>query len=124
MSLTLTDATAADAKPLARILGDWVRETGWMPVLHDRAADRAFLRRMVASHRVLVARDPDWYFRLVPTGLADTRVPGATREELTPLPRLMAPGKDAGSCAFVVCFDVGRLHPFLPTINRSRSWLP
>jgi uncharacterized membrane protein SpoIIM required for sporulation len=31
---------------------------------------------------LLVARDTDWYYRLVPTGLADTRVPGATREEL------------------------------------------
>lgn len=31
---------------------------------------------------LLVARDTDWYYRLVPTGLADTRVPGASREEL------------------------------------------
>lgn len=31
---------------------------------------------------LLVARDEAWYFRLVPSGLADTRVPGASREEL------------------------------------------
>ncbi|WP_296720836.1 stage II sporulation protein M [Erythrobacter sp.] len=31
---------------------------------------------------LLVARDEAWYYRLVPGGLADTRVPGASREEL------------------------------------------
>lgn len=31
---------------------------------------------------LLVARDTDWYYRLVPTSLADTRVPGASREDL------------------------------------------
>ena len=31
---------------------------------------------------LLVAQDEEWYYRLVPGGLADTRVPGATREAL------------------------------------------
>lgn len=31
---------------------------------------------------LLVARDQDWYFSLVPTQFADTRVPGASREAL------------------------------------------
>ena len=31
---------------------------------------------------LLVAQDEAWYYRLVPSGLADTRVPGASREEL------------------------------------------
>jgi uncharacterized membrane protein SpoIIM required for sporulation len=31
---------------------------------------------------LLVAQDEAWYYRLVPGGLADTRVPGASREEL------------------------------------------
>jgi uncharacterized membrane protein SpoIIM required for sporulation len=31
---------------------------------------------------LLVAQDENWYYRLVPGGLADTRVPGATREQL------------------------------------------
>jgi GNAT superfamily N-acetyltransferase len=53
----LTPAVPRDAVALARILGDWLRGTGWMPVLHTRAEDLAFLRRMIASHRVLVARD-------------------------------------------------------------------
>ncbi|MBK8440085.1 MAG: GNAT family N-acetyltransferase [Rhodobacter sp.] len=59
MSLTLSPATPRDAAPLARILGDWLRGTGWIPVLHNRGEDLGFLRRMIASHRVLVARDPD-----------------------------------------------------------------
>lgn len=31
---------------------------------------------------MLVARDQEWYYALVPTQFADTRVPGATREQL------------------------------------------
>jgi uncharacterized membrane protein SpoIIM required for sporulation len=31
---------------------------------------------------LLVAQDEAWYYRLVPGGLADTRVPGASREQL------------------------------------------
>jgi uncharacterized membrane protein SpoIIM required for sporulation len=31
---------------------------------------------------LLVARDEAWFYRLVPGGMADTRVPGATRDEL------------------------------------------
>ena len=57
--MILSPATPADAAPLAQILGDWLRGTGWIPVLHDRAADLGFVARMIASHRVLVARDPD-----------------------------------------------------------------
>lgn len=58
MTLDLSPATPRDAVPLARLLGDWLRETGWIPVLHNRGEDLSFLRRMIASHRVLVARDP------------------------------------------------------------------
>lgn len=58
-TVALTDALPEDAAPLARILGDWLRGTGWMPVLHSRAEDIAFLSRMIASHRVLVARDAE-----------------------------------------------------------------
>ena len=42
MGFTITDASPTDAAPLARSLGDWVRETGWMPILHSRDEDRAF----------------------------------------------------------------------------------
>lgn len=57
MSVTLSPAEPRDAVALARILGDWLRGTGWIPVLHNRGEDLSFLRRMIASHRVLVARD-------------------------------------------------------------------
>ncbi|GAB1364481.1 hypothetical protein MASR1M32_37170 [Rhodobacter sp.] len=57
IAFTLSEATPEDAVPLARILGDWLRETGWMPVLHSREEDIGFLQRMIASQRVLVARD-------------------------------------------------------------------
>ncbi len=58
MSLELSPAVPRDAVALARILGDWLRGAGWIPVLHNRGEDLSFLRRMIASHRVLVARDP------------------------------------------------------------------
>ncbi|MFZ1467750.1 MAG: GNAT family N-acetyltransferase [Paracoccaceae bacterium] len=52
----LSDASPDDAVPLARILGDWLRATDWMPVLHNRGDDLGFVRRMIGSHRVFVAR--------------------------------------------------------------------
>lgn len=59
ITISLSDASPEDAVPLACILGDWLRGTGWMPVLHDREQDIAFLSRMIVSHRVLVARDAE-----------------------------------------------------------------
>lgn len=50
-------ATPEDASALARILGDWVRETGWMPVLHTREEDEGFLSRLIAGTEVTVAED-------------------------------------------------------------------
>ncbi|MGL4239009.1 GNAT family N-acetyltransferase [Tabrizicola sp.] len=52
----ITDASPGDAGPLALILGDWVRETGWMPVLHSREEDVGFLSGLIESHVVRVAR--------------------------------------------------------------------
>lgn len=67
----------------------WFREFlfgGWSRAVREIWLDTCIaLFVMVAGALVgwlLVARDTDWYYRLVPTGLADTRVPGATREEL------------------------------------------
>ncbi|MFZ1468663.1 MAG: GNAT family N-acetyltransferase [Paracoccaceae bacterium] len=56
--MILSAATPADAAALAQILGDWLRNAGWIPVLHDRAEDLGFVTRMIASHHVLVARNP------------------------------------------------------------------
>jgi GNAT superfamily N-acetyltransferase len=52
----ITSAEPEDAGPLAQILGDWVRETGWMPVLHSREEDARFVAGLIASHEVRVAR--------------------------------------------------------------------
>jgi GNAT superfamily N-acetyltransferase len=53
----LAPAAPRDAARLARILGDWVRDTPWMPQLHDRAEDRAFLARLIREAEVLTLRD-------------------------------------------------------------------
>jgi GNAT superfamily N-acetyltransferase len=53
---TIADATQADAAPLAKVLGDWIRETGWMPVLHSREEDVAFLSGLITTHRVRLVR--------------------------------------------------------------------
>lgn len=67
----------------------WFREFlfgGWSRAVREIWLDICIaLVVMVAGAVVgwiLVARDTDWYYRLVPLGLADTRVPGASREEL------------------------------------------
>lgn len=53
--MRLRAAVPADAATLARILGDWVRETGWMPVLHTREEDVEFLRHLIGTAEVTVA---------------------------------------------------------------------
>ncbi len=37
------------------MLGDWVRETGWMPVLHSREEDVAFVEWLISRAEVTVA---------------------------------------------------------------------
>ncbi|MCC6007653.1 MAG: GNAT family N-acetyltransferase [Rhodobacteraceae bacterium] len=53
----LGPATEADAPALAAILSDWVADTPWMPRLHSRAEDLAFIARTIARTEVIVARD-------------------------------------------------------------------
>lgn len=48
-------AEGGDAGWCARVLGDWVRETGWMPILHTREEDAAFVAGLIARTEVLVA---------------------------------------------------------------------
>ena len=67
----------------------WLREFllgGWSRAVRAIAPDIAItLGVMVAGVIVgwlLVAGDPEWYYRLVPSGAGDARVPGATREQL------------------------------------------
>jgi ribosomal protein S18 acetylase RimI-like enzyme len=54
--LRITGADQADVVALARIIGDWVRETAWMPVLHGQAEDEGFVAGLLQSHVVRVAR--------------------------------------------------------------------
>lgn len=53
---SITDADGSDVGPLAQILGDWVRETKWMPVLHTREDDEGFLAGLLRTHSACVAR--------------------------------------------------------------------
>ncbi|WP_324073984.1 MAG: stage II sporulation protein M [Erythrobacter sp.] len=72
-----------------RGFASWLREFllgGWSRAVRAMWLDICIaLFVMVAGAIVgwlLVAQDEAWYYRLVPGGLADTRVPGASREEL------------------------------------------
>jgi ribosomal protein S18 acetylase RimI-like enzyme len=48
----LWDATADDVPMMAGVIGDWCRETPWMPKLHSRAEDLLFVGGLVQSHTV------------------------------------------------------------------------
>lgn len=72
-----------------RGFGGWLRDFllgGWSRAVRAMWLDLCIaLFVMVAGSIVgwlLVAQDEAWYYRLVPSRLADTRVPGASREEL------------------------------------------
>lgn len=53
----IRDAALADARVLALVLGDWVRETGWMPVRHTREEDLGFVEMLIRSSVVRMAAD-------------------------------------------------------------------
>ena len=53
---SITDVDGSDVGALAQIMGDWVRETKWMPVLHTREDDEGFLAGLLRTHQVRVAR--------------------------------------------------------------------
>jgi GNAT superfamily N-acetyltransferase len=55
--MILRAATPDDAPGMARVLGDWVRETGWMPVLHTRVEDELFCRSLIMGQVVTVVDD-------------------------------------------------------------------
>ncbi len=58
MTLIVDIARPEDAPAMAAILSDWIDETGWMPRLHTRAEDRAFVASLLDSHTVHVVRTP------------------------------------------------------------------
>ena len=51
----LRDARADDAPMMAQVLGDWCRDTPWMPKLHSRAEDMWFINALMQTHVVRVA---------------------------------------------------------------------
>ncbi len=55
-AVKIEPARPRDAARLARILGDWVRETDWMPLQHTRVEDREHLTNLIGRFEVLVAR--------------------------------------------------------------------
>ena len=121
-SLAVARETSLDAATLAYL--DSLVQRAWFQVYGPREGFFAWMRRflggglskaireiwldscvalfvMVAgtvTGWLLVARDQDWYYALVPTQLADSRVPGASREAL--LRTLETDSDAAGLSAF------------------------
>ena len=49
-------ARVVDAPAIAAVLGDWCRETDWMPKLHTRGQDLAFAMGVLSSQVVRLGR--------------------------------------------------------------------
>jgi len=81
--MSLRPAEPGDAADLARILGDWIAEVPWLPKLHSREEDLAFLRELLQTHEVTVWGRPA-------TGFLARR-----GEEITAL-HVAAEARDAG----------------------------
>ncbi len=70
-------------------LGDWLRRFfggGWSASVRALGSDILIALALMVIGTVvgwlLVASDPDWYYALMPAGMGDERVPGASRAEL------------------------------------------
>ncbi|MDU8928654.1 GNAT family N-acetyltransferase [Alisedimentitalea sp. MJ-SS2] len=55
--MKIAPATSAHVAALARIRGDWARETPWIPVLHSRDDDLKFVTHLAEKVQVFVT-DP------------------------------------------------------------------
>lgn len=55
--IRLTDATPGDASALAAILREWIDATDWLPKIHTPDEDEGFLRHLIATRIVRVARE-------------------------------------------------------------------
>jgi ribosomal protein S18 acetylase RimI-like enzyme len=80
----MRDATTADLPRLARILGDWVAATDWMPKLHSRAQDLGFLGLLRQRGLLRVSGDPALGFLARQGGKIDALylAPAARRQGL------------------------------------------
>jgi uncharacterized membrane protein SpoIIM required for sporulation len=72
-----------------RGFGVWLRDFllgGWSRAVRAMWLDLCIALFVMVSGAIvgwlLVAQNEAWYYRLIPSGLADTRVPGASREDL------------------------------------------
>ncbi|WP_394178706.1 GNAT family N-acetyltransferase [Yoonia maritima] len=55
--MKLRPAVATDVEAIAQIMGNWCEETPYIPALHTKEEDQAFISRVVATQDVLVADD-------------------------------------------------------------------
>ena len=53
--MMLRQAQKADIAAIAQIMGDWCEETSYIPSLHTRNEDLAFMTKVVATQDVVVA---------------------------------------------------------------------
>ncbi len=51
---TLRDAARSDLPAIAGVLGDWCRDTPWMPKLHSRDEDLGFVGALFGTHVIRV----------------------------------------------------------------------
>ncbi|MEL7116215.1 MAG: GNAT family N-acetyltransferase [Pseudomonadota bacterium] len=54
--MRITRARMSDVRPLVLIMKEWVRETPWMPVLHQEPEDLKFMRHLIDDFEVTVIR--------------------------------------------------------------------
>lgn len=82
--IPLRAATPDDLPRLAAILGDWNRDTDWMPKLHSREDDLGFLRHLYDRGTIRVAGEPVQAFLARHGGEVDALyvVPEARRQGL------------------------------------------
>ncbi len=59
IAVQITRARAEEAPALARIMGDWCRDTTWVPNLHTPDQDRQFLGKLIETTTVWSAHAPD-----------------------------------------------------------------
>jgi GNAT superfamily N-acetyltransferase len=57
VTLRLTSYDAIDIPDLAAMLSDWIDATPWMPRIHTRDEDRAFVAGLARTRHFRVARD-------------------------------------------------------------------
>ena len=86
----------------------WLRgfvQGGWSRAVRELWLDTCIALAVMVTGTVvgwiLCARDPQWYYRLVPVGLADRRIPGASREELL---QTLAPTANADGLSLFAAF--------------------